>query len=134
MGAWGYRTFEDDMTCDWVWELADSSDPLRFIRESLSLDGAQDYMEYDTCAVVLAASEAVYSIAFGLREDPPDDFKEWVTSNSELDVSDLCPLCITGLNRLLSDNSELNELWAENDDLYSEWRANVQQMIDAFSA
>ena len=134
MGAWGYKTFEDDTTCDWVWELADSSDPLQFIKESLSLDGSEDYMEYDSCAAVLAASEAVYSIAFGLREDPPEDFKSWVSSHSDLNVSDVSPLCLTGLSRLLSENSELHELWTENDELYSKWRANVQQMIDAFSA
>ena len=134
MGAWGHRTFEDDTTCDWVWELADSPDPLSFISSSLTLDGSDEYLEYDTGASVLAASEAVYAIAFGVRDGAPDDLKAWATSHADLDVSSIFAKCVAGLTRLLSDNSELNELWSENEELYPKWRANAQQMIDAFSA
>jgi hypothetical protein len=134
VGAWGHRTFEDDTTCDWVWELAETSAPVAFLKESLNVDGLDDYMEYDACASVLAASEAVYSVIFGIRDDPPDDFKNWVSAHSDLDLASVIPDCVTGLKRLLAENSELNELWEENEDLYPRWRENVQQLVDAFSA
>jgi hypothetical protein len=134
VGAWGFRTFEDDTTCDWIWELTDASEPLLFLKESLRIDGSEDYLEYDQGASLLAASETVYALAFGLREDPPEDFQTWVASNGSLEVSNLFPHCIEGLRRLTSQNSELNELWAENDELYPKWKANIQQMVDAFSS
>ncbi len=130
MGAWGHLTFQDDAACDWVCELDAAADPIRFLTESLTPESLDDYLEYDDGCGILGAAEAIHAVLKGIRGDPPDDFKRWVGNNATLDVTALIPTCITSLQAVLGDSSELNELWAENEEDYPDWRDNIQQLID----
>ncbi|HBL47335.1 DUF4259 domain-containing protein [Gimesia sp.] len=134
MGAWGYRTFEDDSTCDWAEDLYDAEKAVPFLRESLTPEAADGYLEYDDCCSILGAAETVYALLFEVRDNPPEKFQEWVQNHRGLDVTDLKPVCVLALNRVLSENSELNELWSENSTEYPEWKGNVEHMIHAFNA
>ncbi|WP_339683786.1 DUF4259 domain-containing protein [Gimesia maris] len=134
MGAWGYNTFEDNSTCDWAYDLYTAKNTVQFLRESLTPEDSDDYLEYDDCCAILGAAEAVYSLLFEVRDSPPVEFQEWVQNHRGLDVTELKPVCVLGLNRVLSENSELNELWSENSTDYPEWKGNIEGMIHAFNA
>ena len=134
MGAWGCTTFEDDSTCDWAYDLYAAENTVQFLRESLTPEETDDYLEYDDCCSILGAAETVYSLLFEVRDNPPVEFQEWVKNHRGLDVTDLKPVCVLALNRVLSENSELNELWTENSTEYPEWKGNIERMIHAFNA
>ena len=66
MGAWGHKTFEDDTSCDWVYDLKDSDDPVNFLQESL-IPEDEGYIEYQDGCAILGACEAIYAIKFEPR-------------------------------------------------------------------
>lgn len=134
MGAWGYQTFEDDTTLDWVYDLIDATDPIQFLKKSLNPDDPEGYLDYDSGCGILGAAEAVHAVLIGHRYDPPDEFEQWVRAHRTLDVKSLLPDCKNGLNQVLGDSSELNELWAENEEDYLKWCENVQQLLNALTA
>ena len=132
MGAWGYKTFEDDTTCDWTFDLYDTDDPKAFLLSSLNPVECDDYLDYDACSSILGAAETVYSLLFNVRDNSPDDFTEWIENHRRLEVTDLKPKCIQALNRILSKKSELNELWSDNEEDYPNWKSNIKVMLNAF--
>lgn len=51
-----------------------------------------------------------------------EDYPEWINSLRQYDFTPLKPLAVKAIDAVLSDNSELKELWEENEDLYTSWR------------
>ncbi len=37
---------------------------------------------------------------------------------------------IEALKKVISDKSELNELWSENEELYPKWKGNIESLIN----
>jgi hypothetical protein len=48
-----------------------------------------------------------------------------VKAHRQLDTAPLIPLAIRKVDRVLAENSELNELWLENEVDYPAWKAGV---------
>lgn len=128
MGAWGHRTFQDDSACDWVYDLEAAEDPLQFLDESLTPEDT-DYIEYDDGCAILGACETIYGIKHESREPQAEAFTKWVDNHKSLDVSSLVPKAITAVQSVLGEDSELNELWSENPEFYSQWRARIEELI-----
>jgi hypothetical protein len=129
MGAWGTKPFEDDETLDWLDDLMEQRKPGEFLKECLDLEGI-DYLEHQQCAGVLGTAVILDALVNGAREDLPDAAREWVEENRKLAVKPLVPMAIAGLDRLLADDSELHELWRENDKLYPEWKSRITRVRD----
>ena len=123
MGAWGFKTFEDDSSLDWLADLADAK-PHQFLRECLDLDGI-DCLEYMHCTGVLCSAVMIDGLLNGPTDDLPEEALEWLKTHKKLKVTPLVPLAIEGLDRLLEDESELNELWRENTELYRNWKKSI---------
>ena len=51
-----------------------------------------------------------------------EDYFEWTRSQKSLDFSALRQKAVKAIDAVLSDNSELRELWEENKELYEAWR------------
>ena len=132
MGAWGHKTFQDDTTCDWVYELQETEDPIEFLRESLTPED-ENYIEYDNGCGILGASEAIYGICHDSRDQENEEFTSWVAANKGLDVTTLKGLAVSSMQKVLSENSELNELWSENEEFYPQWREEIEAMIKGLS-
>lgn len=123
MGAWGAKTFEDDHNLDWLGDLVDEK-PLPFLKECLNLDGL-DYLEYMHCTGVLCSAVMIDGLLNGPADDMPEEALEWLKSNKKLKVASLVPSAIEGLERVLGDDSEMNDLWRENKKLYPKWKKSV---------
>jgi hypothetical protein len=133
MGAWGHKTFQDDTTCDWVYDLQDAEDPITFLKQSLTPEN-EDYIEYDDGCSILGACEAIYGIKHGSRDPEAEEFTTWVDSNKNLDLSDLTALAGSAAQKVLGDNSELKELWEENEELFPQWREEIESLIRGLSS
>ncbi|QDU08163.1 DUF4259 domain-containing protein [Gimesia aquarii] len=132
MGSWGYKTFEDDTTCDWLYDLYEAEDPHSFLLSSLNPGQSDGFLDDLDCSKVLGAAETVFSLLFQVRDNPPEEFKEWIQKNQDLPVNDLKSNCIHSLKRVLSEDSELNNIWSDSGEDYRNWKNNIQMMIDAF--
>ena len=125
MAAWGTKTFEEDTANDWIQELIDSEDAREFLTESLSVDPG--YIEADQAALVLSASETLIALLDEPRIGVPGELVDWVGDNECDDVSDLPEVALPALAQVLSNESELRDIWSDSED-FDEWLENVESM------
>ena len=130
MGAWGIKTFDDDSACDWIYDL-EESEGTDFLEQSLNPKEEGGYLDLEGDVAILCACELIHSILHGPRDGVPEDVVNWINNNRGIDVTSLKKICVDKINRLLSDKSELNELWAENEDEYDNWKNNVLELREA---
>ena len=120
MGPWGFRTFEDELACDWLEDLFDS-DPVLFFRHCLDLRGL-DYVEYLAGIGVICTSEMVHAICDRPRNELPPAAHSWLQQHHRLDVVNLLPDAIAGLRRVLGPESELRQRWEDHDQWGGHWK------------
>jgi len=130
MGAWGHEIFEDDTTCDFVYEIAESDDPIQMLSNTFSNAlNTKEYLEFDECCAVLVSAATVDTIVNGTHHpSETESFREFVEANKSLPVENLKQSAAKALDKVLGEHSELNELWRENEEDYSKWKNVVLQL------
>jgi hypothetical protein len=129
MGAWGTGIFDDDTAMDFLNELTDSKDPLKLMKSALEDARAAKYLECDGGQSALVAAAITDTIlnethhAVGL-----DELDNFVAKHKSGDVSFLKSLASAAVRQVLSEGSELRELWAENVEDYPKWRENLESL------
>lgn len=132
MGAWGHGIFDDDTAYDYINEVDNSDKPKEIFKTAFETAINTDYLEYDDCHAVTVSASYIDTILNGTkpRVDADDEnFYPFIENNKNLDVADLKSEAIKALEKVISDNSELNELWAENEELYPKWKGNIEELI-----
>lgn len=124
MGAWGIGTFDNDDAADWLFDLEASSD-ISVVSAALQLDG--DYIEAPDASAALAAVEIILALMGKPRDGLPDEAGAWVAKHGALDANSLRQPAITALDVIMSEKSELRELWFESDE-GDAWLADVTEM------
>jgi len=138
MGTWGTGYFEDDFALDFMQDIEDSKDPKQKIKEALQTALTNDYLEGDDGTAVIVSATYIDAQLNGTRfgaetREEPLDVDTFSSRNPNVVFSDLKADAITALKKVISGNSELNELWEENDEDYPEWRAGVDKLISSLS-
>lgn len=123
MGAWNSGSFDNDDAIDWLDQLV-AADDIGMLRETLNMSKL-DYLEAPVAACVLCACEIIVALRGRPSPDLPDIARAWTESHANLDVSSLLRFGIKGIDRVLAEDSELNELWRENAFEYDAWKNNV---------
>ncbi len=126
MGTWGIETFENDGTLDWLWDL-EACDDASVLDRALEPDETE-YLEAPDGEIIIAAAEVIHAIKNGPRADLPDNALAWIDSHKDMDVSSLATKAVGMLDRVLAENSELKELWEENEEDYPKWLADVTDL------
>ena len=132
MGTWGMKTFENDGNSDWVYDLEETND-LSLIEDALNPEET-DYLEADEGEMILAAAEIINGIKSEPREGVPEECIEWINKHKSLNVSGLVEKATTLINLVLSEKSELRELWAENEEDYPIWEKNVLELKEKLNS
>lgn len=127
MGAHGTNPFDEDHAADWLADLCDQDDPKAFFQECLDLDGIDD-LEMMACAGVMGTCVMIDGILNGPGPSLPDEAIDWISRHKKLAVKRLLPKAIAGIDAVLGDHSELNDLWKENKKLYPKWRKSVADL------
>ena len=133
MGAWSHEPFGNDTACDWAAELVAASD-WSVVDEALQ--GAlesQEYLESDQGSAAHAALEVLAkALGRGTQQDAyTEDVDAWVARQGEPPAEVLAKAGPV-IRALLSDQSELQELWSEVED--TTWQANVETLRRALGA
>jgi hypothetical protein len=130
MGAWGVGLFDDDSALDFLEELTQTKDPLGLMNQSFTSATASEYLEYDSAQSVLVSAAAMDTLLNGTQHsDDLEDLDAWVQRNGNLNVATLRPLAVSALRRVLSEGSELRELWSENANDYPMWRGGIESLV-----
>jgi hypothetical protein len=134
MGAWGHGYFEDDAALDFMADIEESKNPKKIINKALDVAIDADYLENDEGnAVIISATyidRQLNGSTFSEADrDEPLDVDTFPNRYPDVDFSDLRGKVVQALQRLLGEESELKELWKENEEDYPNWRQGVEQLI-----
>ena len=131
MGAWNYSIFDDDTAYDALEDLKASSDIITDMQEYFEDVMQAEYVGYDEGNYALVSAAVIDSIINNTNYECDDeDYSEWVNSLSQYDFTPLKQMAAKAIDAVLSDNSELKELWEENPELYSSWREEKLSIRD----
>ena len=133
MGAWGYELFDDDTAYDYIDLIDNSNNPKEIFKNAFETAINADYLEYDECHAVTVSASYIDAILNGTKpvKDTEDGiFYRFIEKNKTLSVSDLKMDAVKALERVIGNNSELNELWAENEELYPKWKGNIEELMN----
>jgi hypothetical protein len=125
MGAWGAGTFQNDDAADWLYEFTEAGNEAVLRTGLEATEIGEGYLEAPRASRILGACEIVAALRGRPAPDLPEEARNWVEQHAELDVSSLVPVAIGGIDRILAENSELNELWSENQAEYPAWRGSL---------
>lgn len=129
MGAWGTGIFDDDTALDAIEEAIDST-AADFLQQALLTDDDEEYLEYDRAHQIIIAGVILDFLLNGTVYDHNDEtFEQWLAQQSKDGVDQFKPAVLAGLKIVLSEQSELNQLWQENNMEYPNWHANVEGII-----
>lgn len=136
MGAWGLGIFDNDTACDWAYSLEESND-LSVVESAIDavLSEESDYVEASEAEEALAACEVIARLKghFGERNSYTETVDNWVSSNRIEVPQALIEKAKGAIARILSDSSELVELWKESGD-YEEWKRTVENLLSRIGA
>lgn len=123
MGAWNYAVFDDDTAYDALDDLRASSeintDMERYFDEVIQAG----YVGYDEGHYALVSAAVIDSVINDIHHRcDEEDYFEWTKSLKQLDFSSLKQKAVMAIDAVLSRDSELKELWEENEELYGLWR------------
>ena len=130
MGAWGHGSFENDNACDWAYSLEESKD-LSLVEAAMEkvLASGPEYLEAPDSEEALAAVEVLARLKgnFGVRDAYTEGVDAWVAKN-KLPVSpELTNKALATIERILSEPSEIVELWQESDE-FDDWKRSVEDL------
>ena len=135
MGAWNYGIFDDDTAYDFTEEI--KSDAKEFFKSSFESAINSDYLEYDECHMVTVSAAYLDNSLNGTNyrtdsEEAKDEsnVNMFGELNTDLRLDDLKEIAIKALEIVISEKSELNELWSDNEELYPKWKSNLEELIN----
>ncbi|WP_163831844.1 DUF4259 domain-containing protein [Spartinivicinus ruber] len=133
MGAWSHEPFGNDTSCDWKYDLEEYSD-LRFLEQTIdkALSADQDYLEASEGEEAIAAVEVIAKIlGRGTQSDAyTADVDNWVKNIGLKPSSELIAKANKVLILVMSDKSELVELWEGQD----KWKRTIEKLTEAINA
>lgn len=130
MGAWGMGVFDDDTSCDLIYE-AIESDAESFVGRAIE-NKDSEYLEYDECHEIIVAG-AIMDMLLNKTSyaHNTEEFDQWLQLQDPSKLTRFKNDIIECLNIVLSDKSELKELWEENEESYPKWKANILGIINS---
>ena len=127
MSSWGYRTFEDDIACDWFEDLYDS-DPIAFFVKCLDLEGRDD-LDFLACIGVVCTAEILCGVTKQPRIGIPDRAVRWCVEHRDLRCRYLIPRAIKGMKLVLADRSEMWVRWEDDEERFNDWKKHQQELL-----
>ncbi len=131
VGTWDIGPFDNDTAADWCGDLNDASPDERIglIRETVQavLDEGSSYLDSDLACDAIAAAAVIASQLPGGDPITSSYAPDFLLEGGTIDVpEDIVPLAVEALDRIVADDSEWRELWAEAEDDYPRVLAGIR--------
>jgi hypothetical protein len=135
MGAWGTGIFDDDAACDFLDDLASASTPFAVMADAFQGAMGAEYLEYDDGQAALVSAAVIDAVCRGVSLDGADgDEGAWLSGLDAAQAKPLRGAAAGACRRLLGAGSELQELWAENEEDFPAWRAQIEGLAARLAA
>ncbi|WP_062205101.1 DUF4259 domain-containing protein [Streptomyces sp. NBRC 109706] len=125
MGAWGVGPFDNDMAADFGGALDDAEPAERAERVRAALAEAADHQDYLDSYEASRAVAAAALIVEQLPGGTPDN-RHYRPKEPLPDLTALRGLAVRALDRVVADDSELRELWAESGG--DDWAVDIARL------
>jgi hypothetical protein len=133
MGAWGVGIFENDSASDWWYSFDD--EPMEALAAAFASTRGVDFVEGDAGCAAAAAAEIIaraHDPSFG--EFSPEKVERIdEMRNAILAAPALKSEAAAALKAVLGQNSELAQLWAEEDE-FEAWKASINDVLNKLTA
>jgi hypothetical protein len=138
MGTWSHESFGNDDACDWAAQLDESSD-LAAVESTLDavLAVGDEYLEASEAWKAIAAAEVLARMQgnagatlysdFGIRVAYLESVDAWVERVGIQPPAALAAKAHRVLDRIISEPSELLELWQEAEKVDA-WKTSVREL------
>jgi len=130
MGAWGHGTFDNDTACDFGAAIADGGGVM-LVEEALDrvLASVGKYLEVSDGEEGLAAAEIVARVkgSRGVETAYTESIDTWIKRARHSVSADVIEKAKRAIARILADNSELVEVWAESNE-FDAWKGSVEAL------
>ena len=128
MGAWGVGNFDNDIACDWAYDLEECPD-LSVIEKAVNAVFDEEYIDADVGCEALAAIDTLARLKgnSGVKNSYTEGIDNWVSSNKIDAPNELIEKSKKALSLVTSDSSELYELWEESEE-FDNWKAEVKSL------
>lgn len=126
MGTWDVGSFDNDAACDWAGQLQAYPD-LSFVDETLSTVIEEgEYLEASGAEEAIAAAEVVARLQgnWGDRNAYSERADRWIEQAGITPNRTIAIKAHQAIDRILSEPSELLELWQESDE-FELWRKTL---------
>lgn len=129
MGAWGFKSFDNDDAADWVYAFEEQGAVL--ITETLKAATAEeeddDYLDASVCCEALAAAEVVAAVKTGDHSHLSEEAEAALKSKADgIATPEVVALALDAVKRVRAE-SELRDLWEESED-FEAWQKDVEAL------
>src|SRR3954470_20115642 len=130
-GAWDHTTFGNDDACDWGADLH-TTDDISLIEDTFDtvLNGG-DYLDASMASTAIAAAEVLARLqspsAARIRNTHTKTIDAWVAAHPIEVPTTLVQQAHAALDRILTQPSELLDLWEETDD-FDLWKNSLAEL------
>jgi len=131
LGAWGTGIFDNDTAADFGHTIADGGG-IRAIEDALDtvLASGGEYLEASAAEEALAAADAIARMKG--KGAGPNAYSEaldaWIQTNRPSASDALLTKAHSAVERVLSEPSELVEVWQESDE-FPAWKSSVETLL-----
>jgi len=135
MGAWAEDAFGNDSGCDWAGEFAESPGIGKVEQAIDAVIAGDDYLDSYEAEQCLVACEVIARLKgqWGDRSAYSEAVDKWVESSKEIPSEELVSKAKAAIARILSKDSELYELWNE-DEINEDWLREMNDLLKRVSA
>ncbi|MBM96845.1 MAG: hypothetical protein CMI09_13495 [Oceanospirillaceae bacterium] len=129
MGAWGMGVFDDDTSCEIMEDAIDEGTSINALICKALAASDSEYIEYTECHDIIVAGAMMNALLNGVVYEGVEDLDPWLVNQNKDQAALHTANLVLALKKVLSEGSELNELWSENEDDYPTWRGNIEAII-----
>ena len=133
MGTWGYKHFENDSAFDYSSMIENSDNPKEILKDTFGHTLQMDNISADQGQALIAFAAYVDRQTNGTKYSDDTDLLDVDTfpqRHPDLDFTDIKELAYKAVLKVLDKDSELNELWEENEEEYPLWIKEVEGLIE----
>ncbi|GAA1040087.1 hypothetical protein GCM10009557_60380 [Virgisporangium ochraceum] len=135
MGTWDVGPFDNDTAADWCGDLDEAAPEQReaLIRDVLTrvAEHGEEYLDSDDAVEAIAAAAIVSSQLPGGTPIETAYAPDFLLEGGRVEVAaDIPAIAVRALDRIVGDDSEWRELWAEAEESYPRALASVREIRD----
>lgn len=130
MGTWSADPFGNDDAVDWIYAL-EKTDDLSLIAETIQkvLDIDSEDLEAPEAVEAIAAADTIARLKgdFYIKNAYTESLDYWIANHPITPPQELVDSVILAMDRILTEPSELLELWQDSED-FDAWAKEMQDL------